>query len=248
VPFTGSHPAAVLPFFRVLVPSALVIGSMVPDLPYYVPSPVPASVTHSAAGSWFDLLTGVIAFVWWQAALAPVARSAAPTGIRARLAPARTLRSFRSPRQGILVLVSICVGIVTHIVWDEFTHGGRWGARHITWLATTHRGLSGYEWAQYASGLAGILVLLLATARWWTTTAPTESHGPALRHARRLWLSIAAAAGIGVVAGFAIAHARGAAFHPAMFAAARVGGGAGLLVILVTATVISSRRRPGPLA
>jgi len=63
VPFTGSHPAAVLPFFRVLVPAALVIGSMVPDLPYYLPSPVPGSVTHTATGSWFDLLVGIIAFV-----------------------------------------------------------------------------------------------------------------------------------------------------------------------------------------
>ena len=52
-----------LPFFRVLVPAALVIGSMVPDLPYYLPSPVPGSVTHTATGSWFDLLVGIIAFV-----------------------------------------------------------------------------------------------------------------------------------------------------------------------------------------
>jgi len=36
VPFTGSHPAAVLPLLRTPLPSAaLVIGSLVPDLPYY---------------------------------------------------------------------------------------------------------------------------------------------------------------------------------------------------------------------
>ncbi|MDQ7908342.1 DUF4184 family protein [Phytohabitans sp. ZYX-F-186] len=41
MPFTGSHPAAVLPLVRWgLPPAALVIGSMVPDLPYYLPTPV----------------------------------------------------------------------------------------------------------------------------------------------------------------------------------------------------------------
>lgn len=230
-----------LPFFRVLIPAALVIGSMVPDLPYYVPSPVSGSVTHTAAGTWFDLLVGLIAFVWWQAALAPVARSIAPVGVRARLEKERTLRSFLSPRQGILVLASLVVGTVTHIVWDEFTHPGRWGARHIHWLATSHSGLGGYEWAQYASGVLGIAILVLGARRWWAATTPTPVTTPTLRHARWLWCAVAGAAGIGMIAGFAIAHARGAAFHPAVFAAARGGGGGGLLVALVAATVISGR-------
>ena len=38
MPFTGSHAAAVLPFARSRLPaSALVIGSVAPDLPYYLP-------------------------------------------------------------------------------------------------------------------------------------------------------------------------------------------------------------------
>ncbi len=74
------------------------------------------------------------------------------------------------------------------------------------------------------------------------TTEPTTSTAT-LEHAGRLWLAIAAAAAVGIVLGFAISRARGAGFHPAMFAAARVGGGAGLLVALVAATVISVRRR-----
>lgn len=233
-----------LPFFRVLVPAALVIGSMVPDLPYYVPLPVDGSVTHTAAGSWFDVLTGIIAFGWWQAALSPVARSIAPAGVRNRLRPARQLRSFLSLHQTILVLASLAVGIVTHIVWDEFTHPGRWGARHIDWLATPHSGLGGYEWLQYASGVLGLTVLVLSSVRWWATTPPVAASSPTAPYARRLWLAIAGAAVIGMIGGFAISQLRGAAFHPAVFAAARGGGGAALLVCLVAATWISARRRP----
>jgi hypothetical protein len=236
----------VLPFFRVLIPAALVIGSMVPDLPYFLPSPVDASVTHSAAGSAFDLLVGLAAFTWWQAALAPVARSIAPTGLRRRLTPARSLRSFSSLRQVILVVVSLGVGVLTHVVWDEFTHPGRWGARHIHWLATSHAGVGGYEWAQYASGVLGLGVLVLTAIRWWTTTAPGAATTPTLPHARRLWLALVGAAGLGMATGFVIAQARGAALHPAVFAAARGGGGAALLVCLVAATFISVRQRPRP--
>ena len=40
MPFTGSHPAVVLPLLRIGMPaSALVIGSLTPDLPYYLPTP-----------------------------------------------------------------------------------------------------------------------------------------------------------------------------------------------------------------
>jgi hypothetical protein len=38
VPFTGSHPAAVLPFLRTPLPaSAPVAGTMAPDIPYHLP-------------------------------------------------------------------------------------------------------------------------------------------------------------------------------------------------------------------
>jgi uncharacterized membrane protein len=66
---------------------------------------------------------------------------------------------------------------------------------------------------------------------------------PTAPYARRLWLAIAGAAVIGMIAGFAIAHASGTSFHPAVFAAARGGGGAALLVCVVAATLISAQRR-----
>jgi hypothetical protein len=64
VPFTPSHVAAVLPFARTpLVPSALVIGSMGPDLFYYVPLPIERSFTHSLTGVFtVDLVLGVVLF------------------------------------------------------------------------------------------------------------------------------------------------------------------------------------------
>ncbi len=59
MPFTPSHVAAVLPLARTgLPPTALVVGSVAPDLPYYLPLPVAAATTHGPAGLWLDVLLG----------------------------------------------------------------------------------------------------------------------------------------------------------------------------------------------
>ena len=48
MPFTPSHAAAVLPFLRTPLPaSALVVGSITPDLPFYLPVGFPWP-THTA--------------------------------------------------------------------------------------------------------------------------------------------------------------------------------------------------------
>src|SRR5579859_7081779 len=50
MPFTLSHAAVVVPFRRMLPFSALVIGSMVPDLPYFVPRLVNNHFAHGTLG------------------------------------------------------------------------------------------------------------------------------------------------------------------------------------------------------
>jgi hypothetical protein len=52
-------------------PSALVIGSMAPDLPYYLPTPVDGGTTHGLAGVvGADVPLGLVAFAVWHALLA----------------------------------------------------------------------------------------------------------------------------------------------------------------------------------
>jgi hypothetical protein len=174
VPFTGSHPAAVLPLLRCgLVPSALVIGSLVPDLPYYLPVPVHAGTTHSPAGTvGVDVALGVAAFALWHAVLAPFAVAAAPAAVRARVGSGWAPWSFRTAgtRGAALVVLSLALGAATHTGWDAFTHDGLWGTRHIGWLATRHAGLPGHQWAQYASGVLGAVAICWWLLRWWHTT------------------------------------------------------------------------------
>ena len=67
MPFTPSHAVAILPFARTPLPAAaLVIGSMAPDLQYFVP----LGLTRHASHSWpgiitIDLPIGIAALLLW---------------------------------------------------------------------------------------------------------------------------------------------------------------------------------------
>ncbi len=169
MPFTGSHPAAILPLLRTPLPaSALVIGSMAPDIPYYVP--YVSGPTHSALGIVsIDLLLGLAAWLLWHGVLTAPALAAAPAYVRQRLVP--QVRTGLSSRIGGLqlglVLLGLVIGSATHVGWDAFTHAGRFGPAHLAILAERWHGLPGWHSAQYASTVLGGVTLLLWLVRWF---------------------------------------------------------------------------------
>ncbi|WP_159317021.1 DUF4184 family protein, partial [Raoultella terrigena] len=87
MPFTPSHAAAALPFLRTpLVPAAVVVGTQVPDLAYYVRVPVPRELSHSLLGLvTVDLLLGGAVVAFWFAVLRRPVLDAAPAFVRRRV-------------------------------------------------------------------------------------------------------------------------------------------------------------------
>jgi hypothetical protein len=77
---------------------------------------------------------------------------------RLRLEPPR----WRSVRWWLAVVVGIVLGGLTHIVWDAFTHVGRWGSDLVPALSEHVGPMPLTQWLQYASGVAG-----LAGIVWW---------------------------------------------------------------------------------
>lgn len=188
MPFTGAHPAAVLPLARTGLPlSALVIGSMAPDVPLFVP-PLRAgyALTHSAVGVMtVDLVLGLAVVVVWHGVLAPVGAGALPRAARARLGPGRPASLGHVLGDAVTasrVALALVVGAVTHVVWDLFTHEGRWGVRVVQVLASDIGPWPAYRWAQYLSGVLGVVVLAVAVARWWRRAGagPAGQEFPAL--------------------------------------------------------------------
>lgn len=155
---TLAHPAAILPLRRLGLPvSALAAGAMVPDIPLFLWWVRGYDVTHSLVGVAVvdPVLTVGVLLVWFTLVRDAVV-DMAPAPIRARLAA----RARLSGRQWLLVPIGGCVGAATHLLWDSFTHPGRWGPRHIEWLRTEHGGLEGLKWVQYASGVVGLAIVL----------------------------------------------------------------------------------------
>ncbi|MDJ0344476.1 DUF4184 family protein [Streptomyces sp. H10-C2] len=178
MPFTLSHAAAVLPGLRrdgsargPLVAAALVAGSFAPDMPYFAASVASGvfrygTVTHSAAGALtVDPLIAAGLVGGWVVVRDPLltllperwqGRAGALFGGRPRPWPPSAVGWF---------WVSATVGAVTHVGWDIFTHTGRWGVRTVPVLNTVVHGQQLYQWLQYGSSAAALVVLAAFTVR-----------------------------------------------------------------------------------
>lgn len=160
MPVTIAHPAAVLPLRGLGLPlSALVIGSMAPDLPVFSQSWGIYGYTHSLAGILtVDLLLTLVLLLGWDRWGRDALVDTSPALVRDRL-PGRARIGARA---WLLAPLAAVVGSATHVVWDSFTHRGRWGVRTIEWLHQQHGPITGEKWAQHVSGVVGIAVVTLA--------------------------------------------------------------------------------------
>jgi hypothetical protein len=190
MPFTLSHPAAVLPFLRPLarwgVLSALVVGSIAPDFHYYVGIRGGRPYTHSLVSVfWFSIPVGWIAYLGFQHLLRRPAVFLMPEPLRARLDPRPHIAAFGP------VTLSLALGALTHVVWDQLTHRPLMVARAFPFLREEVGTLWGHSiWSyrvlQTGSTLLGGAVLAAAVLLWFLLTAPRPlpSDPPRLRRLR----------------------------------------------------------------
>ncbi|MCM3922114.1 DUF4184 family protein [Frankia sp. AiPs1] len=202
MPFTLSHPAAVLPLRRLGLPmSAMVVGSMVPDVPVFFEWPKFYRLTHSLLGvvTVAPVLSLVALGVWFCLTRDPLV-DLAPEPVRLRLAP----RARLTGRQWRLAPVAAAVGAATHVGWDDFTHENRWGVRQVAWLRAEHGALPGFKWLQYGMSVAG-LVLVAAAIVAHLRALPRRARRPRRHPSESVVLPavVVVAAGVGGVVGLA---------------------------------------------
>ncbi|MFI1069919.1 DUF4184 family protein [Streptomyces puniciscabiei] len=118
-----------------LVPAVLVAGSFAPDMPFYAASVLPggmefAAVTGALAGVFTVdvLMSWALVGLWLlvREPLLPLLRR----GRRGRPAVLLHCGAPRARAGAVTVVwwyVSAVPGALTHVVWDAFTHQGRWG-------------------------------------------------------------------------------------------------------------------------
>jgi len=221
VPFTPSHAVVALPFLRTpLVPAAIAVGAMTPDLPLFVRgTPLHYGLTHHFAWLPLTIAMGLALLLIWRCILRPAVRELSPRRLAARLpaewdagAAAALRETFaisgtpaRASWRGILLLLaSIALGVLTHIVWDLFTHEGRWGSEALPILTEQWGPLAGYTWLQHGSSAVGLAIIAVWAFLWLRRRDATATPSRLLPNAVRWvwWLSLpmilVAAWGIGI--------------------------------------------------
>jgi hypothetical protein len=179
MPFTLAHPAAAIPFSRVLgragVLSALIVGSMSPDLPSFVPLGIPRAASHSLAGLfWCGVPLGLVGYVLWHVVACPLGDALLPRTLRDRL-PRLPGASWLPVAPVWAVLVSLVVGAATHLVWDACTHEDGFvvavspALRTLLWERGGYRVLL-YKALQHGSTLLGFAWLARWGWQWLSTT------------------------------------------------------------------------------
>ena len=129
MPFPLAHPAAVLPLRRYcskwLNFSALVIGTLVPDLGYLFWEG--SLLSHHILGSiLFGLPVGLLILAAFCAFRTPLVVRM-PEAVRRSLLPL----CRRSAGPVWITVLSLIIGIWTHVLWDSVTHPDGWLVGHI---------------------------------------------------------------------------------------------------------------------
>lgn len=171
MPFTPSHALVALPFIRTpLVPSAIAIGAMTPDLPLFLRGVgLDYSFTHSFEHVLWTMVIALVLFLVWRVVLRPAVGELSPPWLARRLPADWSQSGVEAAREALgvperplyrpLLGVSLIIGVLSHIVWDLFTHEGRWGVEVLPALEETWGPLTGFKWLQHGSSVIGLVVI-----------------------------------------------------------------------------------------
>jgi hypothetical protein len=184
MPFTFAHPAAVLPLrrrFKTLQTVPLIVGSVAPDLPYFIPARLNhwTLETHTFSGSfWVDVPIGMVTLLFGFLFRRQLVALLTP---RARALCLRSVEHFRDqPLHWVLAPFALLIGTWTHLLWDSFTHDNGWMVRRVAALSApiTFAGYTGTmcHALQYVSSVAGLVILAI----WFRRLPTPEGEPPAV--------------------------------------------------------------------
>lgn len=211
MPFTPSHAIVALPFVRTpLVPAAIAIGAMTPDISLFLRNVgLNYGFLHDPLNVVWTTLLALVLFLVWRVLLRPAAPELVPTWVASRLPDGWRVSGLRAaiealsrddraryrmgrPLYPLLLVLSAMLGVLSHILWDAFTHESRWGVDLVPALANAWGPFDGYKWLQYGSSALGLLGLAIWGVLWLRRATPRRTTARVLPDAARFawWISL----------------------------------------------------------
>ena len=210
LPFTLAHPAAVLPLRRTrLIFSALVIGSMAPDFPYFLFASDEMKWGHTLPGVFLFCLPAGLLVLWlYQRVVKRALVALAPDFVRRRMSERDFQFRFAPASTFLLIVVSLLIGVFTHLLWDSFTHDNGYFVQIWPWLSEPVQ-LHGvhrlFKALQVVCSVIGLGLIGLAVAWSWfkapLVTDPMAAEFSPVTRWVVVFLGILVASGVGVAVG-----------------------------------------------
>ncbi len=171
MPFTFSHPAIVLPLTylnkRLYSLTGLIIGSITPDFEYFLRMKVSSVYSHTWLGLfWFDLPLGFLLTYIYHNIVRDQFINNLPRWLNKRFIVYTNFNWAQyCKRNTIVVIISISIGIASHLFWDSFTHLTGYFVGLFHWEALIDvAGVQIPIWKiiQHLSTLIGSLIIIVA--------------------------------------------------------------------------------------
>ncbi len=178
MPWTFAHPAFVLPLKRLgplpLSLPALAVGSMMPDLFFYLGARPLSLYAHTLIGALLvGLPSGLVVLALCSLLRRPLIHLLPQPHRGALMARFGGPVNWRGPAIGSWV-VSVLLGCWSHLLIDLFTHAPPAGAAWLQWLNRPLLTVDGAELLVHTAmqtgvSAAAVLVLVFAYRRWLRT-------------------------------------------------------------------------------
>jgi hypothetical protein len=200
MPFTLSHPAAVIPLRKLGVFSALIIGSMMPDTVYFLPFfSEHDRFGHTLPGLFFYCLPAGLVLLWlFHHFMKQPLISLFPRHHQGRLSAASPAFQFIPFRHFLFIVWSVLIGAVTHILWDSLTHTDTYFFTTGSWLSEPIRTggpkMQIADALQLASSFFGLIIIAICYWRWLKRTPAVQAPAQHLPNATRISVFAALAA------------------------------------------------------
>jgi hypothetical protein len=169
MPFTVSHALYALPLRYIrasfLSTTGLILGSMSPDMEYFIRLEPYRSIGHTWQGLWLQALPLciVLGVVFHSIVKVPLAAHMPMTGgLNSRCLALFQGEKLSTWKAWLGFVLSVMLGFVSHIVLDEFTHAHSAFTAYMPWIWDSQMlGLPVYSLLQYSLSLLGLIGILL---------------------------------------------------------------------------------------